>query len=89
MPDKVNSINRVKVRINGEDYYIKGSVPVEYIQQVAHYVDMKMSNLSQNHSELSRTKMAVLAALNITDELLTLKKEYEEFLNTFDEKSKG
>jgi cell division protein ZapA len=45
-----------------------------------------MSDLSRNHSELSRTKLAVLAALNITDELFRLKKEYEEFLSAFDEK---
>lgn len=86
MPNKANSINRVKVSINGEDYYIKGSVPIEHIQQVARYLDKKMSDLSRNHSELSRTKLAVLAALNITDELFRLKKEYEEFLSAFDEK---
>jgi cell division protein ZapA len=45
-----------------------------------------MSDLSQNYPDLSRTKIAVLAALNITDELLRLKQEYEEFLTTFDEK---
>ena len=89
MPSETKSINRVKVRINGEDYYVKGTVPTEYIKQVADYVDRKMSDLSQNYPDLSRTRIAVLAALNITDELLRLKQEYEEFLTTFDEELKG
>ncbi|HHV17385.1 MAG TPA: cell division protein ZapA [Thermoanaerobacterales bacterium] len=89
MPSEAKSINRVKVRINGEDYYVKGTVPTEYIKQVADYVDRKMSDLSQNYPDLSRTRIAVLAALNITDELLRLKQEYEEFLTTFDEELKG
>ena len=89
MSNEAKPINRVKVRINGEDYYIKGTVPVEYIKQVANYVDCKMFDLSQNYSDLSRTRTAVLAAINITDELFRLKQEYEEFLTTFDDKTKG
>jgi len=89
MPSETKSINRVKVRINGEDYYVRGRVPVEYIKKVANYVDRKMCDLSQNYPDLSRTRIAVLAALNITDELLRLKQEYEEFLTTFDDESKG
>lgn len=88
MPSEVKSINRVKVRINGEDYYIRGTVSTEYIKQVADYVDKKMSDLSRNYSDLSRTRIAVLTALNITDELFRLKDEYEEFLTTFDVESK-
>jgi cell division protein ZapA len=89
MPIEAKSINRVKVRINGEDYYVKGTVSTEYIKKVARYVDRKMSDLSQNYPDLSRTRIAVLAALNITDELLRLKQEYEEFLTTFDDELKG
>ncbi|HHY71575.1 MAG TPA: cell division protein ZapA [Thermoanaerobacterales bacterium] len=89
MPSETKSINRVKVRINGEDYYVRGRVPVEYIKKVANYVDRKMCDLSQNYPDLSRTRIAVLAALNITDELLRLKQEYEEFLTTFDDESEG
>ncbi|WP_422445427.1 cell division protein ZapA [Thermoanaerobacterium sp. DL9XJH110] len=82
-------INRIKVEINGEDYYIKGTAPEEYIKQVASYVDKKMKNLSQSHPNLSRNRVAVLAALNITDELFKLKKEYEEFLSMVDGESRG
>ncbi|NLZ54876.1 MAG: cell division protein ZapA [Thermoanaerobacteraceae bacterium] len=83
MSDKTKPINRVKVKINGEDYYIKGTVSEEYIKQVAQYVDKTINELEKKYSNLSRTRMAVLAALNITDELFRLKQEHDEFLATF------
>lgn len=89
MSSEAKSINRVKVHINGEDYYVRGSVTTEYIRKVAKYVDLKMSDLSHKHPDLSRTRVAVLTALNITDELLRLKQEYEEFLTAFDDEIKG
>jgi len=89
MSNDAKPINRVKVKINGEDYYIKGTVSEEYIKQVAQYVDKKIYDLGKNYSNLSRTRMAVLAALNITDELFRLKQEYDEFLTTFDSDTKG
>jgi cell division protein ZapA len=83
-------INRIKVNINGEDYYIKGAVPDEYIRQVASYVDKKMTDLSRSHPHLNAARIAVLAALNITDELFKLKQEYDEFLNMLEsENPKG
>lgn len=89
MSSGAKPINRVKVKINGEDYYIKGTVSEEYIKQVAQYVDRKMYNLEKNNPELSRTHLAVLTAINITDELFKLKQEYDEFLTAFDRDTKG
>ena len=85
MANKTKSINRVRVKINGEDYYIKGTVPVDYIKQVANHVDKEMTDLSEKYPDLGRTRIAVLAALNITDKYFRLQQEYEEFLTAFDE----
>jgi len=88
MANEAKQVNRVKVNINGEDYYIKGTVPEEYIKRVAKYVDKKMYELESKHLNLSRSKLAVLTAINITDELFKLRQEYEEFLITFDGSAK-
>jgi len=88
MSRETKPINRVKVRISGEDYYIKGQASEEYIKRVAQYVDNKMYDLEKKYPNLSRTKLAVLTALNITDDLFKLKQEYEEFLTTFDGNAK-
>ncbi|HHU69923.1 MAG TPA: cell division protein ZapA [Thermoanaerobacterales bacterium] len=77
--------HRVKVTINGEEYFIKGSMPPEHIKMIADYVDQKMSKLAEMNPYLSTSKVAVLAALNITDELFKITQEYEEFLKLLEE----
>jgi cell division protein ZapA len=59
----------LKVNIFGTEYPIKGSTDTEYIKQVAGYVDQKMREIDQNIPIDSSLKVAILAALNITDEL--------------------
>ncbi|MDI3540468.1 Cell division protein ZapA [Koleobacter methoxysyntrophicus] len=80
--------NRVKVTINGEEYYMKGSVSPEYMKKIADYVDKKMTKLSESNPYLSFSKIAVLAALNITDELFKLREEFEEFLKLVEDDKK-
>ena len=73
----------VKVTIYGTDYPVKGEADSEYIQDVAAYVDGKMKEVADSLSVKSTTKVAILAALNITDELFNLRgsseSEVEEF----------
>lgn len=83
MDDKFNVL---KVNIYGNDYPIKGNTDVEYIRKVAKYVDSKMREVNKNVSSDSSLKVAILTALNITDELFrerSLKKESDtkEFSN--------
>ena len=61
--------NILKVNIYGTEYPIKGTTDVEYIKKVAQYVDSKMKEVNKNISIDSSLKVAILAALNITDEL--------------------
>ena len=87
MANEAKQVNRVKVNINGEDYYIKGTAPEEYIKRVAKYVDKKMYELESKHPNLSRSKLAVLTAINITDELFKLR-QMRRVLITFDGSAK-
>lgn len=61
--------NVLKVNIYGNDYPIKGNTDVEYIRKVAKYVDTKMREVNKSVASESTLKVAILAALNITDEL--------------------
>lgn len=89
MKSRSEQINRVKVKIDGEDYCIKGAVPEEHIKRTASFVNKKIVDLSESHPYLSRNKIAVLAALNIADELFRLNEEYEELLQLLDAETKG
>lgn len=64
-----DQFNVLKVNIYGNDYPIKGNTDVEYIRRVARYVDGKMKEVYSDVPSDSTLKIAILAALNITDEL--------------------
>ena len=60
--------NTQSVTIFGSEYKIRGADP-DYIQVVAAYVDGKMRELEKRLPAGSQTKLAILASLNIADEL--------------------
>lgn len=63
--------NILKINIYGTEYPIKGDAETnsDYIKQVADYVDRKMREIDESTQSKSSLKVAILAALNITDEL--------------------
>jgi cell division protein ZapA len=61
---------RTTVKINGQEYVLAGEEPEEYMHEVAIYVDKKMSEIHRKYDKLSTSMVAVLAAVNIADELL-------------------
>ncbi len=75
--------NRVKVNISGEEFYIKGNNSVEHIKKVAEYVDLILEEITKSYPNLSSRKVALLAALNLTDELFKLEEQYNELLEKY------
>ncbi len=59
----------VQVQILGQPFAIRGEADQRYVLEVAAYVDRKMREITGRTSVESVTKVAVLAALNIADEL--------------------
>jgi cell division protein ZapA len=59
----------IRVNIFGTEYPIKGDADPTYIREVADYVDQKMRSIAKNTPMQSSLKVAILAALNIADEL--------------------
>ena len=58
-----------RVEIYDQLYQIKGGIEAEYVKQLAAYVDSKMREIAQGSKTVDSLKVAVLAALNIVDEL--------------------
>jgi cell division protein ZapA len=65
----MNAKNEVQVQIFGTGYTIRGEEDQEYIQKVAAYVDQKMREINEKLPVASLAKVAVLASLNLADEL--------------------
>jgi len=80
--------NVLKVRIYGADYSIRGQADTAYIQTVAEYLDRKMREVDKNVRVDSSLKVAILASLNITDELFRERKEKEEIYSKIEDKIK-
>ena len=76
--------NVVQVQICGHTYTIKGEADQEYILRVAAYVDRKMREVMDKLPVASPSKVAILASLNIADELFkerTQQRQDEEQLS--------
>jgi cell division protein ZapA len=61
--------NVVQVQIFGHGYTIRGEADQDYILGVAAYVDRKMREITEKLPVASLSKVAILASLNIADEL--------------------
>jgi cell division protein ZapA len=61
--------NLVEVQIFGHSYTIRGEADQDYIMNVASYVDRKMREVTEKLPVASLSKVAILASLNIADEL--------------------
>ena len=78
----------VKVNILGQDYVIRSTAGQKYLEQVAKYVDDKMEEIKASGIDDSQQlRIAILAAMNITDELLTYKKEKKKFVDKVEAKA--
>lgn len=76
------------VEILGQKFTISSEAEEGYMLKVADYVDSKMQELMQASKPVSKSNVAMLAALNIADELHRLKDSHEAVLNRLDQLSK-
>jgi len=65
---------RTTVKIAGKEYNIAGYDSEEHVQRVAAYVDRKMNELS-SATHLPPAQLAVLAAVNATDDMIKSRDE--------------
>ena len=83
-----NAENLVKVDIYGKEYTVKGQADSTYIESVAEYVDSKMKEVDANVPFESSLRVAILAAMNITDELFSQKSSKNVKNDDLEEKAK-
>jgi cell division protein ZapA len=68
----------VKIDIYDQSYNVNTDQNEEYLQELAAYVDSKMRAVGEAARTVDSLKVAVLAALNIADELFTLRERQRE-----------
>src|SRR5688500_14068405 len=68
----------VQVKIYNQTYKFKGDGNGEYITQLAEYVDRRMIEVSSGTLTADSLRVAILAALNIADELFKMRKKLDQ-----------
>lgn len=89
MADTKNKVIKVSVEIFNEDYTVRGDENPEYIEMLASYVDRRMKMIHQRNPNLSNTKIAVLTALNLADELNKLQEDYDELVKALEDEKRN
>ncbi len=79
-------LRSIRVSIFGRDYNIKGGSDEEYIRNLAEYVDSVMRDIADKAGTLSSGRIAILAALNIADEMKKERQGFEERINELAQK---
>jgi|TARA_B100001245_G_scaffold230679_1_gene210591 cell division protein ZapA len=79
--------NQIKITIFGQEYSVKAPADPTYIKNIAEYVDTKMREVQSGFSSTqSSNRIAILSAMNITDELFNAKKKGDSDNNEVEEK---
>jgi cell division protein ZapA len=68
----------MKVEIFDQTYHIQTDGDESHLRKVASFLDEKMRTVAESTRQVDSTRVAVLAALNIADELFALWTRQEE-----------
>ena len=69
--------NLVHVQIFGQTYAVRAGTDPGYVEKLAAHVDSQMNEVSRAGGAVDSVRVAVLAALNIADEVFRLRGEVE------------
>jgi len=69
--------SHTEVRIFGSTYHVRGSDESGYLQGLADLVDGKMREVAKHVATADTARIAILAALNLADELFQVQKRQE------------
>jgi cell division protein ZapA len=76
---KSDSKPPVHIKLLDVEYSVYGYDDPEYLHEVAGLVDRRMRALSQMYNDVSHLRNAILAALNLADELIRTRRQLEQY----------
>jgi cell division protein ZapA len=74
---RLSGENRVKIEIYGQSYNVHADGNEDQLKELAAFVDAKMRMVAEATHTVDSVRVAVLAALNIADELHTIQGRLE------------
>jgi cell division protein ZapA len=67
----------IEVEVFGQRFSLQGEGDEAYFHELAEYVDTQMRTLAKQTKTSTPTKLAILAAINVTDELFRQQRHRE------------
>lgn len=84
-----NTLNkRLHIEVFGRRYALRGEADQDYAQKLASMVDQKIDEVSQHSEGSPFSKLVVLAAINLADELLQLQEKQNKQDGLTEEKTR-
>lgn len=75
------------VEIFGQTYNVRGEGDPDYLTELARFVDSRMREVAAEVATVDPVKIAILAALNIADEFSRYRKQRENAVGAWVEKT--
>jgi len=79
---------QIKVNIFGSEYSLVSGDGDDYVQNIAQHVDFKMREIDKSQSLSSIVKIAIMAALNISEELYQEREYRDKLLKQLNEEAR-
>lgn len=77
----------VTVEIQGQQFPIRTSLDAAYVQRLAAHVDDQIQKVSRSAPAADMLSIAILAALNVTDEYFRARQMSDDTRATFEERA--
>ncbi len=81
-------MRRVKINVLNNELFIKTDAEEEYVQEISNYLEDKVREASPQVDAVVVPRPFLLATLKIVDDYFRLKREYEEFKNRAEDRSR-
>lgn len=80
-------MERVKIHFFGKEYSIITDAEENYVKEIAGYLEDKVREVSRDDSNIAVSHSFLLASLKILDDFFRLKKEFEDYKESAEQKS--
>jgi len=76
------------IKIFGQEYRVRGGEDPKQVEEVAAHVDSRMREVAKGSQQVSSLRIAILAAMNIADDLLRERNTNPSFVRMHERASK-
>lgn len=82
-------MQRVKINFFGKEYSILSDADESYVREISEYLENRVKEVNKEGPKVTISHSFLLASLKILDDYFRLKKEFEEYRESAEQKSRG